>query len=263
MSRLLVFLTMCIPTCTTGKMACHPHQSMGYEAEVWQCSGTKVNYVPRYLPRTLQALFMTGTSIPSLDEETFRGRDLKELKTLHLSGGQLTSVGPRTFCPLPALVVLHLDRNQLEVLDELSFSCNSFLRTVNLADNPKLHQLPQLVSHSVENLYLDNCSLTSIDVSTFELMPALKVLSLTGNPDLHRPSLILRFTHAQPGLLVIRKDPPPQLASLAFPDNEQHTTELLIESDSLNKYEQNGASSIPLPITAIAAVYIFIIIPFQ
>ncbi|XP_049798351.1 slit homolog 2 protein-like [Schistocerca nitens] len=240
----LAVLSLCVPACTTAEMACEWYPSADYQDVGKQCSGMAVAEVPRMLPSGLQLLLLTNTAVSSLDSSSFRGRVLPKVTTLKVTGGALTSVGAHAFCALPALTLLGLSRNQLKLLDSLSVSCNKFLRTVVLVDNPNLQQFPRMVSSSVEDLYLDNCNLASIDVGIVEGMPSLKVLSLIGNRRLHCPSVKTQFNVARPDLRVDCEDSASDLPSSIFPDDHKATPEeSLNESDTTGGEESTSETS--------------------
>ncbi|XP_049837319.1 uncharacterized protein LOC126281980 [Schistocerca gregaria] len=203
LTLLLVLVSLSASGCRVMKSLCKPYPSMEFTDEGMQCSGMTVTQVPRLLNNRLQLLLLTGTAISSLDNSTFGGREFPQLTTLNVTQGNLSRVGADAFCTLPALTHLYLYSNRLDKLDELSFTCNKFLRTVDLKDNPSLRHLPRLVSSSVEHLYLDNCNLATMDIATMEGMTALKVLSLVDNRELHCQSIKTEFKQARPELLVI------------------------------------------------------------
>ncbi|XP_049791438.1 uncharacterized protein LOC126198877 isoform X2 [Schistocerca nitens] len=226
MIRWLALLSLCISACsTTVNLSCHTYPTPEFRDKCMECSGMKVKAVPKYLPSSLQMLLMTGTAITSVDNTTFERSRLPELKVLYLTAGALTSVGAHAFCSLPALIMLYLDNNRLEILNELSFSCNQKLTTVSLQNNRSLFKLPRLISPSVETLELENCSLTSIDVATVEGMTALKVLSLTGNRGLQCDFVKAQFKQARPDLRVNCEDSAGDTLSSVFPSDEGRTSE--------------------------------------
>ncbi|XP_047122003.1 toll-like receptor 8 [Schistocerca piceifrons] len=225
LTLLLVLVLLSASGCTTTNSLCEPYPSLEFKDEGMQCSGMRVTQVPRLLKNSLQMLLLTGTAISSLDNSTFRGLEFPQLTTLYVAQGNLSSVAAHAFCTLPVLTKLYLSSNRLDKLDDLSFTCNKFLKTVNLEDNPSLRHLPRLVSSSVERLYLDNCNLATMDITTVEGMTALKVLSLAGNRDLHCQSIKTQFKQARPELLVICEYSAGDLPSSTLPGEEEWTSE--------------------------------------
>lgn len=221
----LLLLLLCTYALAGSKLSCDSFPTPEFREVCMQCSGALVLEVPRYLPRTLRMLLMTDTAVSALDATSFEGRDLPELRRLHVNGGTLTTVGEGAFCGLPALEVLHLDHTELEFVDALSFNCSRHLKTVSLVGNPSLRQLPPLASPWLEHLYLDDCRLESFDVATVAAMPALQVLSLTGNPDLHCASLRSQFQRARPNLRVDCGNSAGDLPPSASPGDRETTTE--------------------------------------
>ncbi|XP_049837355.1 uncharacterized protein LOC126282006 [Schistocerca gregaria] len=226
MTRWLALLSLCTSACsTTVNLACHTYRRPEWRDNCMECSGTEVKAVPRLLNRTLKVLLMTRTAITSVDNTTFERSQLPALEILYLTLGALTSVGAHAFCSLPALIKLYLDNNRLEILNELSFSCNQNLTTVSLKNNRSLFKLPRLISPSVQTLNLENCSLASIDVATVEDMTALKVLSLTGNRGIQCDFVKAQFKQARPDLRVICEDSAGDTLSSVFPSDEERTSE--------------------------------------
>lgn len=101
--------------------------------------GNRLREVPVNLPSNLRHLNLEGNELVRLEASSFHG--LWILEHLQLSRNQIKIIDPVTFCALSNLHSLHLDGNQIEHLSSNIFHNLTRLQLLDLSRNP-IKELP-------------------------------------------------------------------------------------------------------------------------
>lgn len=145
------------------------------------CSNLALSAVPKNIPNTTLQLNLSHNSLKLIDEDAFDDC-CTNLKVLHLSHNEISTLNRRHFEKLKNLEVIFLDSNKITELAADTFQSLTKLRRLNLNRNSIVLQGSFLFQSSLEELNLDYCEIDEIPDRMFVNMTQLEILSLEGNP---------------------------------------------------------------------------------
>ncbi|KAM4613795.1 leucine-rich repeat neuronal protein 2 [Polymixia lowei] len=158
-------------------------ESVYREAPTVDCNDLLLTQLPSPLPQNTHTLRLQSNLVSSLENVALHS--LPNLTELDLSQNRFSSVMAITqSSPLPSLLSLHLEENQLSHLPQASFSSLPALQELFLSHN-RLHSLAPGAFAGLDSLlrlHINNNKLTTIDPRWFSALPRLEVLMLGGNP---------------------------------------------------------------------------------
>ncbi|XP_061832767.1 slit homolog 3 protein isoform X2 [Nerophis lumbriciformis] len=174
--RLWALVVLCAVCCADG---C-PHKCSCSGSHV-DCQGLGLKTIPKGIPRGAERLDLNKNNITRITKVDFSG--IKNLRILHLEDNQVSVIERGAFQDLRLLERLRLNRNKLTLLPELLFQSNPKLGRLDLSEN-QIQAVPRKAFRgitNVKNLTLNNNNITLIPLSSFNHMPKLRTLRLHSN----------------------------------------------------------------------------------
>ncbi|XP_051942227.1 slit homolog 3 protein isoform X1 [Hippocampus zosterae] len=165
--------------CVSSVHAC-PHKCSCSGSHV-DCQGLGLKTVPKGIPRGAERLDLNRNNITRVTKVDFSG--LKNLRILHLEDNQISVVERGAFQDLRLLERLRLNRNRLALLPELLFQSNPKLGRLDLSEN-QIQAVPRKAFRgitSVKNLQLDSNHISCIEDGAFRALRDLEILTLNNN----------------------------------------------------------------------------------
>lgn len=144
----------CEMKCPTN---CSCFRDLAWNTSIVECSATTYRDVPKKMPNGITELYLDGTNLVELNENSFMG--MKNLLIFHGNNSNIHTISNRTFEHLQKLLTLHLGHNKLQRLNGYEFNSLENLR----------------------ELYLQHNKLAHIDTRTFTALKKLEVIRLDDN----------------------------------------------------------------------------------
>ncbi|XP_057705613.1 slit homolog 3 protein isoform X1 [Corythoichthys intestinalis] len=163
----------------SGAHAC-PHKCSCTGSHV-DCQGLGLKTVPKGIPRGAERLDLNRNNITRITKVDFSG--IKNLRILHLEDNQISVVERGAFQDLRLLERLRLNRNRLTLLPELLFQSNPKLGRLDLSEN-QIQAVPRKAFRgitNVKNLQLDSNHISCIEDGAFRALRDLEILTLNNN----------------------------------------------------------------------------------
>lgn len=144
----------CEMKCPTN---CTCFHDLAWKTNIVECSGTVYRDVPKKMPNDITELYLDGTNLMELNENSFIGK--KNLIIFYGNNSNIYTILNGTFGHLQKLLILHLGNNKLQRLNGHEFNSLENLR----------------------ELYLQHNKLSYIDTRTFQELKKLQVIRLDDN----------------------------------------------------------------------------------
>uniref|UniRef100_A0A8C7Z7U3 Slit homolog 3 (Drosophila) n=1 Tax=Oryzias sinensis TaxID=183150 RepID=A0A8C7Z7U3_9TELE len=158
-------LLLALLLCATPVDGC-PHKCSCSGSHV-DCQGLGLKTVPKGVPRNAERLDLNRNNITRITKVDFAG--FKNLRILHLEDNQISVIERGAFQDLRLLERLRLNRNKLQFLPELLFQSNPKLGRVDLSEN-QIQAVPRKAFRGitgVKNLQLDSNHISCIEDGAF------------------------------------------------------------------------------------------------
>lgn len=178
-STATVGLLALLVVCFSGSVLSCPEECQ-CSAQVADCNGRNLKYIPYNFPSTLTVLRLDGNSIRNVPNDAFQGLD--NLQILSLARNSIDDIPPGTFLHTPHLMSLDISQNKILYLDKDTFKGLSDLMTLSIAYN-SLQAFNGMLQHTpnLGSLNLGYNSLKQLTNEDLRLTSKIKQLDLSNN----------------------------------------------------------------------------------